>query len=70
MTQDLPSAEATAGPADEPTAVGPTAVPYAGASPARGSTSVMLIVSFAMSIVFLFAITALMAAPAGGCGGG
>jgi hypothetical protein len=37
---------------------------------ARGSTSVVLVVGLALSIVFLFALVSLMGSPAGGCGGG
>jgi hypothetical protein len=40
------------------------------AASTRDSTSVWLVVAFALSIVGLIALTALMAAPAGGCGGG
>jgi hypothetical protein len=36
----------------------------------RGSASAWLVVAFALSFLGLVALTALMAAPAGGCGGG
>ncbi len=52
--------------ADVPSSADTLAAP----APARDGTSVLLVMSLVLSIVFLIGITYLMAAPAGGCGGG
>jgi len=56
--------------ADSTAEVPSSADTLAAPTPARDTPSVLLVMSLVLSIVFLIAITYLVAAPAGGCGGG
>jgi ABC-type Na+ efflux pump permease subunit len=59
---------------EDPAPLDPTPAPIPeaadGSHPASGSTSVWMVVALALSFLGLVAMAALMAAPAGGCGGG